>query len=195
MFLCAMGALGALVFFGALMAFVADRPSYLKRQHRKPYRDKESTKQHQRHSERDALTSTIIKENEPPSDEDEAYTASKERDRLDYTSFAVSALTLIIVFIYTGINYYLYQATKEQFALANSPSISIEATLVSLDFSDPYAVACTVRFCLKNNGRSVATGVFVNSDLIHYWAMQPSDVSDKATKRYMRSNAPEYKTD
>ena len=111
---------------------------------------------------------TWIKTNMPPTPANQTNSEQQQRTPLKIKKYRLEWVTLIFLGIYTTITYCLYRTTKTQFALADRPSISIQATLLDLDFSNPNGVNCTVRFCLKNNGNSVATGVYVFADLAYY---------------------------
>src|ERR1700691_3489694 len=55
----------------------------------------------------------------PPPNGNEKKPCQKQRDWLDYATFAVGLLTLIFLLIYTVINYCLYRTTADSFHAAN----------------------------------------------------------------------------
>lgn len=182
MFLCAMGALGALVFFFALMAFVADSPASLNRQHHKADRNKESAEQHQGQAEENSVNSAIIEKHQPSPDEEEACATRKKRDRLDYTTFAVTTLTLFVIFIYTLINYRLYKETvrtnqaSQRAAIFETRVEMIKASPELLkEFPKDATAAISTHF--KNFGPTPATDVIEMSSPCLLKGDIPSDFS------------------
>jgi hypothetical protein len=176
MFFCAMGALGALVFFFALIAFVADSPASLKRQHRKADRDREAAEQYQGQAKENSVNQAIVETDKPPPDDNEAYTYRQERDRLDYVAFALSVLTFGIVAIYAALTYGLWQAANRQVIAAQEtlrPWISTDSgegmdDTLTLDLSRPNqtSIDYSLDIPLKNFGHSPATQVTPFAQLI-----------------------------
>jgi hypothetical protein len=83
-----------------------------------------------------------------------------ERDyRLEIKKYRVEIITLVVLVIYTIINYWLYRSTHEQLYLSQRPWIAMEVSLASpLTFTDK-AGSMFVNVHLKNIGNSVALNV------------------------------------
>jgi hypothetical protein len=94
----AIGVLGALLFYAAIIAFVASDPLHRK----KPKTDREriNADQYKTKSGNGSVRSSVIEEQQPPSDRNEAY-SPKQRDRFDHVVLFIGLATLIAGIIYT----------------------------------------------------------------------------------------------
>jgi len=69
------------------------------------------THEDDRHADEHPPNATLIEPYMPPPESDKPYTTKQIRDPLDYATFGITVITLVVLGIYTTINYCLYQAT------------------------------------------------------------------------------------
>jgi hypothetical protein len=62
-----------------------------------------------------------------PSNDDENAAHSKQRDLLDYWTFGIAVGGVVLLFIYTTINYCLLRTTQDSFEVSNRPIIAVTA--------------------------------------------------------------------
>jgi hypothetical protein len=87
------------------------------RKHPKTKNQGNPPKKDDHHGEQSSPHTAIVEPHLPPSPDDKTYTTKQVRDRLDYATFLVGIITLVVLAIYTGINYGLYNRTSEQLGM------------------------------------------------------------------------------
>jgi hypothetical protein len=103
----ALGALGALLMYAAIIAFVTGQ------RHRKTRYYQRDSNQHESKSDDGTNRFTAVEKQDTPTDSEDQNSYNLERDRYDFITLGIGLVGLIVVIYYTTINYWLYSVTKE----------------------------------------------------------------------------------
>jgi hypothetical protein len=102
------------------------------RKKRKAKTKRQPTDNNQADAKNHAPKSTFVKKDVPPTDSNKTYSTKQVRDALDYSTFGVGVLTLILLGIYTCINYGLYETTTAQLDEIRSQFSTSQRSYISL---------------------------------------------------------------
>lgn len=150
----------------------------MSRKNRKGVPTGKPSRQRDKSANQDTDDAAIVKAHMPPANGDQGDRKNKGRDAFEITGLVIQIITLVVLGIYTGINYFLYDNSVQTLQASEQAFIFVTGVEIRPHDPVPYEFIKTapayVIVKIKNSGNTVARQLHTSMNMM----VNPSDNFD-----------------